>query len=56
MSINLLDNLNYISNYNYSVEKIGGGGGTESKYFRICTYYQPLRKRKGEGQLTFSLS
>ena len=25
MSINLLDNLNYISNYNYSVEKIGGG-------------------------------
>lgn len=54
MIINLFDNLNYTSNYNYSVEKIGGG--TESKYFRICTYYQPLRKRKGEGQLTFSLS
>ena len=55
MIINLFDNLNYTSNYNYSVEKIGGGC-TESKYFRICTYYQPLRKRKGEGQLTFSLS
>lgn len=25
MSINLLDNLNYISNYNFLVEKIGGG-------------------------------
>ena len=24
MSINLLDNLNYISNYNFLVEKIGG--------------------------------
>lgn len=55
MSVNLLDNLNYISNCSFLVEKIGGGG-TESKYFRICTYYQPLRKRKGEGQLTFSLS
>lgn len=55
MRMNLLDNLNYISNYNFLVEKIGGGG-TESKYFRICTYCQPLRKRKGEGQLTFSLS
>ena len=37
--MNLLDDLNCISNYNLLVEKIGGGG-TESKYFRICTYYQ----------------
>ena len=30
MIINLLDNLNYTSNYNYSVEKIGGGGGVQN--------------------------
>lgn len=26
MIINLFDNLNYTSNYNFLVEKIGGGG------------------------------
>lgn len=48
MSINLLDNLNYISNYNFLVEKIGGGGVQNLNILEFVPIINLSEKERGK--------